>query len=57
MADKSKTVKINTTSEIPSGDVMSSTLAGMEQWDMNAVNEVSGSHPDFNGPKTLGGKS
>lgn len=51
------TVKINTTSEIPSGDVLKSTLKGMEEYDMNVVNDSGGSHPDFNGPKTLGGKS
>lgn len=54
MSDKG--TKINTTTEIPTGDVLSSTLTGMDQWDMNVVNDVGGAHPDFNGPKTLGGK-
>lgn len=44
--------KINTTESIPSGDVLDSTLKGMDQWDMNVVNDVGGSHPDFNGPKS-----
>lgn len=54
--DSGKSVKINTTTEIPSGDVMSSTLKGMEQWDMNVVNDVGGSHSEFNGPSKLSGK-
>lgn len=44
-----KGTKINTTTEIPSGDVLGSTLSGMEQWDMNVVNDAGGSH-DFNTP-------
>lgn len=57
MADKGgKGVKINTTSEIPAGGVMDSTLKGMEQWDMNKVNDAGGDHPEFNGPSKLGGK-
>lgn len=55
MADKGKSVKINTTTEVPSGEVLSSTLNGMEQWDMNVINDVGGSH-DFNGPKNQGKK-
>lgn len=55
MKDKGSSVKINTTTEIPSGDVMSSTLEGMDQWDMNVMNDVGGSHP-FNGSSTLSGK-
>lgn len=55
MAKESKGVKINTTTEIPEGDVLKSTLKGMEEWDMNVMNDVGGSHPEFNGPKTLGG--
>ena len=53
-----KTVKINTTTEVPSSGIggISDTLAGMEQWDMNVVNDVGGRHPDFNGPSNLGGK-
>lgn len=53
----SKTVKINTTESVsPSGiGGISDTLKGMEQWDMNVVNDTGGSH-DFNGPSTLGGK-
>lgn len=52
-----KTVKINTTESIPSSNIggISDTLKGMEQWDMNVVNDSGGSH-DFNGPSTLGGK-
>lgn len=50
-----KSVKINTTTSVPSGEVLSSTLDGMEQWDMNVINDVGGSH-DFNGPSKLGGK-
>lgn len=53
MSDKS--TKINTTKDIPAGDVLSSTLAGMEQWDMNVVNDVGGTN-DFNGKSPLGGK-
>lgn len=59
MADKmgsGKGVKINTTSEIPAGGVLDSTLAGMEEFDMNVMNDPAGEHPDLNGPKTLGGK-
>lgn len=51
-----KSTKINTTTEIPSGDVLTSTLNGMEQWDMNVVNDTGGSHPDFNGKSPIGGK-
>lgn len=55
MAKEGKSVKINTTTEVPAGDVMKSTLKGMEQWDMNVINDVGGAHPDFNGPSKLGG--
>lgn len=54
--DSGKSVKINTTTEVPAGDVMGSTLKGMEQWDMNVVNDTTGEHPDFNGPSKLRGK-
>lgn len=54
--DSGKNVKINTTTEVPSGGVMESTLNGMEQWDMNVVNDTAGSHKDFNGPSKLSGK-
>ena len=50
MADK-KGVKINTTSEIPAGGVLDSTLAGQDQWDMNKMNDPTGFHPEYNGPK------
>lgn len=53
--DSGKGVKINTTTEIPAGGVLDSTLSAMEQWDMNKVNDVGGSH-DFNGPSKLSGK-
>lgn len=52
-----KGVKINTTSEIPSGDVLSSTLAGMEEFDMNVMNDPSGEHPEINGPVKLKGSN
>lgn len=54
MKDK-KGTKINDTSETPSGDVLSSTLNAMEEFDMNKMNDVSGTH-DFNGPSKLSGK-
>lgn len=47
---KGKGVKINTTEAIPSGDVLSSTLDAMEEFDMNVINDTSGSH-DFNSNK------
>lgn len=56
MAKEGKGVKINTTEKADDGSVLKSTLKGMEQWDMNVMNDVGGSHPEFNGPKTLGGK-
>lgn len=45
---------INSTSEPDSGSVLGSTLDAMEQFDMNVVNDVGGSH-GFNGPKNLKG--
>jgi len=56
MKEKGSGVKINTTESIPAGGVMDSTLNGMEEWDMNKVNDTTGKHPDINGPKTLSGK-
>ncbi len=53
MSDKG--TKINTTKETGAGDVLGSTLEGMEQWDMNVVNDVGGSH-GFNGNKSDGKK-
>ena len=54
----SKTVKINTSESISSSNIpgISDTLKAMDEFDMNAINDVGGSHPDFNGPKNLGGK-
>ncbi len=51
-----KTVKINTTESVSSSNIpgISDTLKGMEQWDMNVVNDNAGDH-DFNGPSKLGG--
>jgi hypothetical protein len=59
MADKmsGKGVKINTTSEIPAGGVLDSTLAAQEQWDMNKMNDPIGMHPEFNGPKQIKDKN
>ena len=51
MKDGGKGVKINTTSEIPAGGVLNSTLAGMEEFDINKLNDPMGSHKEFNGPK------
>ena len=51
MKDGGKGVKINTTSEIPAGGVLDSTLAGMEEFDINKLNDPMGSHKEFNGPK------
>lgn len=52
-----KTVKINTTESVPSSGIggISDTLDAMNEWDMNEINDVGGSH-GFNGPSTLGGK-
>lgn len=45
-----KSVKINTTDKIEAGSVLGSTLDGMEEFDMNVVNDTGGSH-GFNNPK------
>lgn len=50
MADK----KINDTKEMPAGSVLESTLQGMNEWDMNKINDVGGSRP-YNGPDKLRG--
>jgi hypothetical protein len=52
MSDKGK---INDTHKPDSGSVLGSTLDGMEQWDMNVVNDVGGSH-GFNNPGSNKGK-
>lgn len=51
MKDGGKGVKINTTTSVPKGGVLDSTLAGMDEWDMNVINDPTGDHPGFNGPK------
>lgn len=50
-----KSVKINTTSEIPSGDVLKYTLNAMEEFDMNKINDA-GKAGDFGAPDKLRGK-
>lgn len=50
-----KGTKINTTKETGAGDVLGSTLDAMDEFDMNKINDVGGSH-DYNGPSKLGGK-
>lgn len=54
--DKGKSVKINTTSDPSAGDVLDSTLNGMEEWDMNVMNDTTGKHPDINGKSSSKGK-
>ena len=51
------TVKINTSEEIGAGYTpgLKDTIKAMDEFDMNVINDVGGSH-DFNGAKTLGGK-
>ena len=56
MAKEGKGVKINTTTQPSDGEVLKYTLKGMEEWDMNKINDVGGSHNEINGPSTLGGK-
>lgn len=42
MAEKmgGKGVKINTTTSVPAGGVLSSTLEDMKEWDMNVLNDT-----------------
>jgi hypothetical protein len=53
-------VKINTTFEIPEGETegLGQTLKAYEQYDMNLINDITGTHPDFDASgigKTLKG--
>lgn len=53
---KGSGVKINTTSEIPAGDVLSSTLEAYEKgWDMNHLNDPSDTLGELSGHKNLKG--
>ena len=56
MKDGGKGVKINTTTSVPAGGVLDSTLSGMEEYDMNVINDPTGDHPKINGPKSMKSK-
>ncbi len=47
--------KINSTTKPDSGSVLGSTLDAMEEFDMNKINDVGGSH-GFNNPGSNKGK-
>lgn len=49
---------INSTEKIKGGTTpgLGSTLDGMEQWDINKLNDPAGQNKEFNGPSSLGGK-
>jgi hypothetical protein len=53
---KGNTVKINTTETYKFGQVegIRYTIEGMEEWDMNVMNDVGGTH-GFNGEKSQRG--
>ena len=52
MADKEK---INSTTKPESGSVLGSTLEAMDEFDMNKINDVGGSH-GYNNPSSNKGK-
>lgn len=50
-----KDTKINSTEKPDSGSVLGSTLDAMEEFDMNVINDVGGTH-GFNNPGSNKGK-
>ena len=50
-----KDTKINSTHKPESGEVLGSTLDAMEEFDMNKINDVGGSH-GYNNPGSNKGK-